>query len=582
MRRHIPLAVVLLCGALLAAARATETVDLKLLDLQFRLLRAWFPQPLAREVVVVGIDEDTARLLPEPITLWHHHLRRFLGAMARAKPAVVGFDIVLPDRSYEQVAPGSDREVMSGLLEARKSFPLVLALTVDPAGNRRPVHPPFLTLAGPEGTGYVQFPLDRDGVVRRFDEHLPGASGPVPTLVGQMARHLGLNPQAGVIDYWRGTPFRYVPFHQVLRWWAEQDEEALGNAFRGKPVMLGTVFQFEDRLPTPVRLAASDPEGSTTPGVMLQAQALSNLLNGGFIRRVPTAVIVVLSIFAALLWFISSTMAGVAALAITLFVLLLACSTWLLTQGWFAPLLMPALTGAAALSGRQGYDTLLKLRERRRLRASFSGYVSPAILEEILAGRIRPELGGERALVCVMFADIRGYTTRSERMTPEEVIRFLNRYFERVVALIHERGGSVVSFMGDGIMAVFGAPKPLEHPSREAFDAACAMLKYVAELNRQLGTEGESAMDIGIGLNSGEAVVGHIGASSRHDYSAIGDVPNVAARVEGLTKEAGYHVVVTKTVADELGPVAQLVPLGTMAIKGHTPVEVYGYDKIVT
>src|SRR4029453_5717268 len=166
-----------------------------------------------------------------------------------------------------------------------------------------------------------------------------------------------------------------------------------------------------------------------------------------------------------------------------------------------------ALTGVAALSGRQGYDTLLKLRERRRLRASFSGYVSPAILEEILAGRIRPELGGERASVCVMFADIRGYTTRSERMTPEEVIRFLNRYFERVVALIHERGGSVGSFMGDGIMGGFGAPKPLEHPSREAFDAACAMLKYVAELNRQLGTEGESAMDIGIGLNSGEAVV---------------------------------------------------------------------------
>jgi adenylate cyclase len=164
-------------------------------------------------------------------------------------------------------------------------------------------------------------------------------------------------------------------------------------------------------------------------------------------------------------------------------------------------------------------------------------------------------------------------------MTPEQVIAFLNRYFERVVGLIHDRGGSVVSFMGDGIMAVFGAPKPLDNPCRDAFEAARAMLQYVGELNRQFAVEGEKSMDIGIGLNLGPAVVGHVGASFRHDYTAIGDVTNVASRVEGLTKETGYHVVVTRAVADFLGA-SDLVPLGPMAIKGHTPVEVYGYDKV--
>jgi adenylate cyclase len=187
---------------------------------------------------------------------------------------------------------------------------------------------------------------------------------------------------------------------------------------------------------------------------------------------------------------------------------------------------------------------------------------------------------GVKQFVCVMFSDVRGYTTRTERMGPEQVILFLNRYFEQVVARVHGRGGCVVSFMGDGIMAVFGAPKPLDNPCREAFAAAREMLTFVAELNRQFLAEGETPIDIGIGLNAGEAVTGHVGSSTRHDYTAIGDVTNVASRVEGLTKEAGYRVVVTRVVAEHLGQAEDLAPLGPMAIKGHTPVDVYGYNKV--
>jgi class 3 adenylate cyclase len=200
-------------------------------------------------------------------------------------------------------------------------------------------------------------------------------------------------------------------------------------------------------------------------------------------------------------------------------------------------------------------------------------------MEEILAGHIRPELGGVNQFVCVLFSDIRGYTARSERMNPEDVIRFLNRYFEQVVRLIHAHGGSVVSFMGDGVMAVFGAPKPLENPCREAFETARGMLKFVEELNVQFRAEGVAPVDIGVGLHAGEAVIGHVGASSRHDYTAIGDVTNVASRLESLTMEAGYRVVVSKAVAEQVGGAASLERLGPMAIKGHSPVEVYGYEK---
>jgi adenylate cyclase len=281
----------------------------------------------------------------------------------------------------------------------------------------------------------------------------------------------------------------------------------------------------------------------------------------------------------AALWFVSAGTGLIALLAGGLVLLLAGASTWLLAQGWMFPSVAPMLTAVLALGGRNGYDTLLKLRERRRLRASFGGYVSPSVMEEILAGRIQPELGGVERFVCVLFSDIRGYTTRSEGMTPEQVIGFLNRYFEKTVALIHGRGGAVMSFMGDGIMAVFGAPKTLDNSCREAFGAAQEMLAYVAELNAEFRAEGVAPIEIGIGLHAGEAVVGHVGSSDRHDYTAIGDVTNVASRLESLTKEAGYRIVVSHVVAGQLGADAGLALLGPMAIKGHTPVEVYGYDK---
>lgn len=572
--------------AVIAATLALDALNLlapldhRLLDTEFRLLTQWFPQPAAREIVVVGVDDETTKRLPEPITLWHRHLSKFLAAMAQVKPSAVGVDIILPDRSFDAVLPGSDKLLIKGILEARHRYPLVLGLTVDPLGKLRAIHPPFLALAGPQGAGYALLPIDGDGHVRRFDERLGTSGEQVPTLAGQIARALGVEPRAGLIDYWRGAPFAYIPLQQVLQWVDDGDQRSLEQAFRGKPVLLGMVLPFTDRTPVPVTLAAWEPGARDASGVLLHAQALRSMLGSGLIRPVPRPAVAAAAAAAALLWFVSGSSVLIGLVFCAIAMLFFAASTWLTTQGWFFPAAAPVLSAALALGGRNALDTLAKLRERRRLRGSFSGYVSPSVMDEILAGRIQPELGGTGKFVCVMFSDIRGYTTRSEGMTPEQVIRFLNRYFEEVVALIHARGGSVVSFMGDGIMAVFGAPKPLDNPCREAFEAARAMSRYVASLNEQFRAEGVAPMEIGIGLHAGEAVIGHVGSSTRHDYTAIGDVTNVASRLEGLTKEAGYRIVVSRIVAEHLGEGHDLKPLGPMAIKGHTPVEVHGFDKI--
>jgi adenylate cyclase len=290
---------------------------------------------------------------------------------------------------------------------------------------------------------------------------------------------------------------------------------------------------------------------------------------------VPVLAVVAAAAAAAALWFLP-TFAAVAVVLV-----LPALSAWLLSRGWFLPIAPIVLAAALAPGAREGLAVLARLAERRRLRASFRGYVSPGVMQEILAGRISPDLGGVRRFVCVMFADIRGYTSRAQAMKPEEVIGFLNRYFERVVALIHARGGTVVSIMGDGIMVAFGTPKILDHPCREAFATAREMLAFVAELNQRLVAEGAATIDIGIGLNAGEALCGHVGSPERHEYSAIGDVTNVASRLQSLTKEHGYRVLLSAAVAQLLDGREPLAPLGAIEVKGHAPVEAYGYHKVL-
>ncbi len=578
--RRILFPLILTCAVLLGVTQVTAPADLRLLDLQFDVLREQGPRPVDVDVVIVGIDADTVSALPEPLSLWHRHLARFLEAMVFAQPSAVGLDIVLPERSYDVVAPGYDGALLRGLLTARRSYPVVLAQTVDPSGTTRAIHRPFLAAAGEGATGYALLATDGDGVVRRFDERLGETGERVATLAGQLARRLGVVPGSGLIDYGRGKAFDYVPLRQVLDWASAGDQAALERAFRGRPVLLGVVLPYEDRQALPVQLASWEDADAGVPGVLLHAQVLRGLLNdGGLIRQAPVAVVTAVSAAAALLWFLGSGAVVFVAAGVLLVAGLLLLSTLLLVQGLYLPVLAPVSAGLLALSGRAGWEAALKLRERRRLRGVFSGYVSPGVMQQIVDGRLRAELGGEHRYVCVLFSDIRGYTTRSEGMSPEEIVGFLNSYFEDVVGLIHGHGGTVTSFMGDGIMAVFGAPNALENPCEAAFSAGRDILAQVARFNAQ-ADPGAQPVEIGVGLHAGYAVVGHVGSSTRHDYTAIGDVTNVASRLEGATKGAGYRLVCSDEVASRLGNRSMLVPLGPVSIKGHSPVEAHGCDRV--
>src|SRR5437764_5701889 len=162
-------------------------------------------------------------------------------------------------------------------------------------------------------------------------------------------------------------------------------------------------------------------------------------------------------------------------------------------------------------------------------------------------------------------------------MPPELVVDLLNRYFAEVTESIHSAGGTVDKFLGDGIMAFFGAPQRLDNPCGPAFRAARDMLERVSRLNATLAHQGEAPIAIGIALHVGDAVVGNIGSRTRHNYTAIGDTVNVASRLERLTVEVGRPLVCSTDVFERLEDPTGFVKLGPRPIKGHRPVEIYGW-----
>ena len=570
-----------LAALLLWWSQAFALFDARLVDAQLAALRAIAPRPLqVPDVVVVGIDEATTRALPEPLSLWHAHFGSFIQAASAGGARVIGLDVVLPERSFDAVLPGADRALLGPLVLSRRSVPVVLAVTVDPTGRPRHLHPPFAAAVGADGLGSVLLPVDGDGVVRRFDERLGESGEPLPTLAGQMARHLGRPVSAGWIDHALGPAFDYLPLHQVLAWARAGDDAALRNAFAGRAVLLGSVLQHEDRHAGHAALAGWEARAKTVPGVLLHAQVLRNLLDRGPLQPVPALLGATMMVLGALAWRLPLGHLAATGLLLGLAAAGLLVSTLALRAGWQVPLAGAWLLAVAGLLTRQLLLAGRQLRERAQLRSVFGGYVSPGVMRQILSGQIQPTLGGERRFCCVMFSDIRGYTTRSERTSPEQTIAFLNRYFDRVVPVIHAHGGTVVAFMGDGIMAVFGAPNSLPNPCESAYTASIAMLAQVRAANVELESRGEEPIRIGIGLHAGEGISGHVGSTARHEYSVIGDVTNVAARLEGLTKDVGYQLVCSDVVERELPNRSDLVSLGPHAVKGRTAVTIYGAQQV--
>jgi len=408
------------------------------------------------------------------------------------------------------------------------------------------------------------------------DRLVPLETSTLPTLDGSV--RTGRRMQTAYTGVWpdQRRTFPTYSFAQLF-----QSEELLlagekplvdPGVFRDKIVIVGaTASGLYDLKGVPFAQKMSGSE--------IHAQVIDSILSNRFLTPASPGVSAAIVAAAALIVAMVTVLIGPWAGSITAGVVaaaLIAGLTMLFARGTWAPMVDPLVAVAISTFGGVAYQYAVEGREKRRVKRLFSRYVSKDVYQQLVDNPEDARLGGNRRHMTVLFSDIRGFTAVSERGQPEAIVTQLNQYFSAMVPIVFANKGTIDKFVGDMIMALYGAP--LEDPDHadHAVGTALAMTEELARLNNQWAADGMPPLDIGIGINTGDMVAGNLGSESIMSYTVIGDNVNLGSRLESLTRSFQTRVIVSDATRQALKQTYDLRPLGEVTVKGKSvPVQVY-------
>jgi adenylate cyclase len=554
-----------------------------------------------RHVVIAVIDDQTRlKHQDEPLVFWSPHFARALAVLRQVGAKVIGLDIlfsVSAESWLERLKlPGNDLSRTYDLpfrkqLAAGKTILAAEEVTEAPAKAKilLPLPDYWGSLPGKmEEVGLVNFFHDPDGVIRRFLPAIPTAKGEswvtFAALLAERAVPGGtLHPCLPLSFIGFCGPPGTVPrisFQRLLNPGAESDPQIQG--LKDKVVIIAyEPTGVQDIHPTPYSRGFLNFSPRFMSGPEVHANIVETLLTGRFPRPVAAPwrlayLLVVLSL-GTVAFFKLSPRQG---LALGLLAVMVAVFAYLWFRSyWLMPVVTPQLGLLASYLGVLGLRLTGEERERTRLRQIFGRYVSDEVVEKLLAAGKQPDLGGEAVTVTVLFSDIRNFTPMSESLAPQEVVELLNNYFSRACEPILEQGGTVDKFIGDAIMAVFGSPAPYPDHAQRAIAAALGLAEKASDfrtwITRRFPERDWQDFHIGIGLHTGEVVVGNVGSPKRFEFTAIGDTVNTASRLGSLSKELGWTIVASAATIKAAGPGVTTDGRKKVQVKGRQePVEV--------
>ncbi|MGC9454274.1 MAG: CHASE2 domain-containing protein [Phycisphaerae bacterium] len=353
-------------------------------------------------------------------------------------------------------------------------------------------------------------------------------------------------------------------------------QRRLRSRIEGRIALVGSIATAAaDFVPTPV--------GKLTPGVVVNSNVYNTIVSGAFVHDAPTwlnvaaiAVIGVLVTLAAAA--LHGAYAGVLSLILLVVYWQFNCRTVFARWDTWLALVAPLAAGVAGFSIVMAFRQLTEQRAKKHIRGLFSHALSPALVDRLIADPEMAKLGGERRMVTVLFSDLAGFTTVSERLGEQQTVRVLNTYFETMTEILQDRhGGYLNKFLGDGLLALFGAPVAQQDHAGRAIAAALDCRAALPELNRRLSEMvAEVSLSVRVGISTGDAMVGNCGSYQRMDYTAIGDCVNVASRLEGANKSFGTGLLVDGPTWHAGGDGLVARPLGRVRVVGKAePVEVW-------
>ena len=583
--------------------------------------------PAASPAVVVAIDEESLRASPfkdSPMLTWTGEIGRVLAATLEGGAKVAGFDVVIPSSIEQSEMPfgdgmlgekvkGFDREFLRALAGASIAGKVVLGETL---GGNQPVRPSpgqRIAVRQQQNIRPLNVFSDHDDIVRRLPLSFIPNGTKVPSMAVELASRAlsaapefdasgrmtlagypvpGRVPNTMTLNFEGGADdIPTFSFADLRACAVKNDKDYFRRWFAGKVVIFGSVLDIEDRQQTSKRFATgiegpraprctaeSTPvkagfRTSTIAGVYVHATAVNNLiLRNAVIEPGPLARFLISALFASLAaiaaWRLRPLSAALAWAAVI--VASVAGATVAFNHALALPIAEPFLASLFALAATIGFRFVVADKDRRLLQKSFALYLAPHVINRMLSSNKLPELGGETRNVTVFFSDIEGFSLIAEKMSPDGLMELMNEYLSAMTDVIESHGGYVDKYIGDSIVAVFGAPADDPDHAANAARAALDCCKQLSELNASSDLFREYKLAQRIGINSGEALVGNFGSRRRFNYSVMSDAVNLASRLEGANKFYGTTVIASETTVALAGDAFAWRELDAIRVKGRT------------
>jgi|CXWL01.1.fsa_nt_gi adenylate cyclase len=524
---------------------ASVSLLVVLLSFHYALFNFWQEQLTDRffikenppkNIVIVAIDETSFTTFGQ--WPWERSVfAQTIEALQRAK--AIGIDINFSEPSRVGTY---DDEILARALEA-STPPVILPVELSPQGSV--LTRPLPIFEAPSTQGFVNVSADMDGVLRKTETSLRTLHEKIPEIFS-FAQALSPEPKSkSTFRVWYTGPqdtFLTVSLTDVLSGTVPQE------VFTDSYVLVGaTAPNLHDFIQTPF---------GSMPGVEVHANILSNILSQKYLKEPSTfwslfllAGIVILSGLSVV--YIRSF--GLLILVLCAFVTaLLIGSITLFFRGIVAPLFYELLALLVGSSAMLVLEYITESKEKQFIRKTFHHYLPEEVVTELMKHPEKLSLGGERKEITIFFSDIRGFTTVSESLSPEELTRLMNEYLTAMTDIIMKHHGIVDKYIGDAIMAFWGAPLTNVRQVEDACAASLEMLEKLQELNIEWGKRGIASITVGMGINTGEVVVGNMGSSKRFNYTVMGDEVNFTSRLEGLTKMYHTTILVSENTMQKL------------------------------
>jgi adenylate cyclase len=580
-RRRVLVRVLAVVAALVLIAQVGETfeeAELPTIDARFRLRGSDGPPP---KLVVIGIDDVTLQEVGEPWPFSLGLYARAIGALTEAGAMVIVLDVA-------ESSGGGEPE----FFDALDAAPAVTLTAVRNGADGAPVVLGGAAALGVDGVraSNGRFEPDDDGVVRRFDHTMrdddDDAEGSVtglaeiptlPIVAVEQARGETIptdvtGSEGATIDL--PGPAGTVTGISLL---SLLNERVPPEQIAGAIVIVGpTARELQDTVETSLSESASRSE--------VHAAAIDTIRNDIPLTTPPTAIQLLLTLLACLAPLLAARVNAFRGLVLVFALALgwLGVAQIAFNLGWILPVVAPIVGLIGAAVAAVGVNYLFEIRTRRRVREVFGRFVPPDVVRDIVDADPNGDLlRATNRDVTVLFSDLRGFTTFSEQRDPEEVVGILNDYLASITDVLVD-AGAVIDYLGDGVMAVFGVPNPEPDHADRALAAAVGVMDATARFDKEMaGRLGESHFRVGVGLNSGTVTAGNLGTVRRLKYTVIGDAVNTAARIEGMTKDAPYDLLIADATRLLLSEEPDdLIEHATLPIRGRAePVRLWSLGR---